>query len=178
MSRSPNSPEPETSLEVRAALVHALQLDLVGPGPDGEHAEESLPGWERPSVWYLTGFLVPTGTPAAERADDDEDDDFDGEIPERAGLAEESAEHGKRAKRRFFPSSMGLSTNQALRGPALDRFLLGNTGRCWDGMPDPRVVLYDLDPAATARFRTRATSFPATSSSCILTRSGSWRVRT
>ena len=109
MSRSPNIPEPETSLEVRAALVHALHLDLIGPGPDGEHAEESLPGWERPSVWYLTGFLVPTETPAAERADDDEGDDFDGEVPERAGLAEESAEHGKRAKRCFFPSSMGLS---------------------------------------------------------------------
>ena len=109
MTRSPNNPQPTTSLEVRAALVHALQLDLIGPGPDGEHAEESLPGWERPSVWYLTGFLVPTGTPAAAKADDDEDDDFDGEVPERAGLAEESAEHGKRAKRRFFPSSMGLS---------------------------------------------------------------------
>ena len=109
MSRSANTPETKTSLEVRAALVHALHLDLIGPGPEGEHAEESLPGWERPSVWYLTGFLVPTGTPATEKADDDEDDDFDGEVPERAGLAEESTEHGKRAKRRFFPSSMGLS---------------------------------------------------------------------
>ena len=109
MSQSPNNPASTTSLEVRSALVHALRLDLIGPGPEGEHASESLPGWERPSVWYLTGFLVPTGTPAAERADDDEDDDFDGEIPERAGLTEESVEHGKRAKRRFFPSSMGLT---------------------------------------------------------------------
>ena len=99
--------EPSTSLEVRTALAHALHLDLIGPGPGSGHADECLPGWERPSVWYLTGFLVPTGTPAAEKAADD--DDFDGEIPERAGLAEESAEHGKRAKRRFFPSSMGLS---------------------------------------------------------------------
>ena len=48
------------------------------------------------------------------------------------------------------------STNQILRGPALDRFLLGRTGRCWDGMPDPRVVLDDLDPAAMAEFRKRA----------------------
>lgn len=109
MTRSPNNPQPATSLDVRAALIHALHLDLIGPGPDGEHAEESLPGWERPSVWYLTGFLVPTGTPVAEKADDQEDDDFDGEVPERAGLPEESAEHGKRAKRRFFPSSLGLS---------------------------------------------------------------------
>lgn len=48
------------------------------------------------------------------------------------------------------------STNQILRGPALDRFLLGKTGRCWDGMPDPRVALEDLDPAAIAAFRKRA----------------------
>ena len=40
------------------------------------------------------------------------------------------------------------STNQVLRSPALDRFLLGKTGRCWDGMPDPRVALEDLDPVA------------------------------
>ena len=97
-----------TSLEVRTALAHALQLDLIGPGPEGEHADEALPGWERPSVWYLTGFLVPTGTPAAERTDDDEDDDFDNEVP-GGGVPEESTQHGKRAKRRFFPSSMGLS---------------------------------------------------------------------
>ena len=48
------------------------------------------------------------------------------------------------------------STNQILRGPALDRFLLGKTGRCWDGMPDPRVALEDLDPATIAGFRKRA----------------------
>lgn len=48
------------------------------------------------------------------------------------------------------------STNQLLRGPALDRFLLGRTGRRWDGMPDPRVAPDDLDPAAIAGFRRRA----------------------
>ena len=48
------------------------------------------------------------------------------------------------------------STNQALRGHALDRFLLGKTGRCWDGMPDPRVSPGDLDPAAIVVFRKRA----------------------
>ena len=108
MSQSPNIPEPETSLEVRAALVHALHLDLIGPGPDGEHAEESLPGWERPSVWYLTGFLVPTETPAPRGRTTTRATTSTAKFPS-AGLAEESAEHGKRAKRRFFPSSMGLS---------------------------------------------------------------------
>ena len=58
-------------------------------------------------MWYLTGFLVATGTPVAERDDDDEDDDFDHELPERAGMAKESTASGP--KRRFFPSPMGLS---------------------------------------------------------------------
>ena len=48
------------------------------------------------------------------------------------------------------------STNQILRGPALGRFLLRKTGRCWDRMPDPRVSLEDLDPTAIAGFRRRA----------------------
>ena len=48
------------------------------------------------------------------------------------------------------------STNQILRGPGLDRFLLRKTGRCWDGMPDPRIALEDLDPTAIAGFRKRA----------------------
>lgn len=109
MSAQPNSTGYTTSEDIRAALTHALHLDLIGPGPGGEHAGEFLPGWERPSVWYLTGFLVPSGTPASERADDDADDELHSEVTERAGLAEESTQQGKRAKRRFFPSSMGLS---------------------------------------------------------------------
>ena len=106
-----SSSAPLTSAKVRDALTHALHLDLVGPGPgrDDEHAEERLPGWERPSMWYLTGFLVPTGTPGPLRSDDDAGDDWDAEVPERAGLEEESTEDGKRTKRSFFPSSMGLS---------------------------------------------------------------------
>lgn len=99
---------PTTSLEVRARIVDALKLDLVGPSPGHELSEERLPGWIRPSNWYLTGFLVPSGTPPEKRADDDEDDDL-GEIPESAGLAEESTEDRKAAKKGFFPSSMGLS---------------------------------------------------------------------
>ena len=52
-----------TSVEVRERLVEALRLDLVGPGADGPCADECLPGWVRPSTWYLTGFLIPVGTP-------------------------------------------------------------------------------------------------------------------
>ena len=105
----PSVSSPATPTLVRDALTHALDLDLIGPGIDGEHSAERLPGWERPSTWYLTGFLVPTGTPASQRSDDDADDDYDAEVPDRLGLAEESVQHGKRPKRTFFPSSMGLT---------------------------------------------------------------------
>ncbi len=97
------------SLEVRARLVDALKLDLVGPWAGHALAHERLPGWVRPSNWYLTGFLIPSGTPPERSADADEDDDMGGEIPESAGLGEESNEERKAAKKGFFPSSMGLS---------------------------------------------------------------------
>ncbi len=94
--------------EVRARLVEALKLDLVGPWVRHALSEERLPGWVRPSNWYLTGFLIPTGSPPEKSADADEDDEL-AEVPESAGLAEESNEERKAAKKGFFPSSMGLS---------------------------------------------------------------------
>jgi hypothetical protein len=99
---------PANSLDVRTRLVEALKLDLVGPWAGHALADERLPVWVRPSNWYLTGFLIPSGTPPEKSADADEDDDI-GEIPESAGLAEESNEERKAAKKGFFPSSMGLS---------------------------------------------------------------------
>jgi hypothetical protein len=100
---------PADSREVRARLVEALKLDLVGPWADHALAEERLQGWVRPSNWYLTGFLIPSGTTPEKSADADEDDDMGGEIPESAGFAEESNDERKTAKKGFFPSSMGLS---------------------------------------------------------------------
>lgn len=97
-----------SSLEVRMRLVEALKLDLVGPWAGHAFAEERLPGWVRPSNWYLTGFLIPSGSPPEKSADADEDDDFE-LVPESAGLAEESTEERKAAKKGFFPSSMGIS---------------------------------------------------------------------
>ena len=99
---------PATSLEVRGRLVEALNLDLIGPGAGHVLASERLPGWVRPSNWYLTGFLIPAGAPPEQSGDTDEEDDLD-EMPESAGLAEESTEERKAAKKGFFPSSMGLS---------------------------------------------------------------------
>ena len=99
---------PATSLEVRDRLVEALNLDLIGPGAGHDLESERLPGWVRPSNWYLTGFLIPAGSPPEQGGDADEDDDL-GEMPESAGLAEESTEERKAAKKSFFPSSIGLS---------------------------------------------------------------------
>ena len=94
--------------DVREGITDALRLDLVGPWPGHSFADERLPGWIRPSNWYLTGFLIPFGTSADRSSDADEDDDVE-EIPESAGLSEESNEDRKAAKKAYFPSSMGLS---------------------------------------------------------------------
>lgn len=108
MSENRIEAAPKDSVEVRTHLTDALRLDLVGPPAGHELSEELLPGWVRPSNWYLTGFLIPTLTPPEHRSDDDAEDDID-EIPERAGLSEESNDDRKAAKKSFFPSSMGLS---------------------------------------------------------------------
>ena len=99
---------PADSVGVRQALVEALRLDLVGPTPGHALAEERLPDWERPSKWYLTGFLVPAGAPPEQAADGDENDEV-GETPETEGDSEDPAEDGKGAKKSRFPSSLGLS---------------------------------------------------------------------
>ena len=109
MTDNPQNRKPATPAEVRDRLVEALNLDLVGPWADHPLADECLPGWIRPSNWYLTGFLIPSGSAAEQSADSDEDDGMDVEVPESAGLVEESNEERKAAKKGYFPSSMGLS---------------------------------------------------------------------
>ena len=86
-----------------------MRLDLVGPSAGHELATERLPGWVRSS--NRLRHRVPGGfRAAAERcADADEDDDFRAEVPEEAGLSEESSKDREAAKKGFFPSSMGLS---------------------------------------------------------------------
>ena len=95
--------------DVRSRLREALELDLIGPGAGHPLADERLPGWVRPSNWYLTGFLVPRGAPAEQRADADADDDFEPEVADEGGLGDDSTEDRRSAKKGFFPSSMGLS---------------------------------------------------------------------
>jgi hypothetical protein len=52
-----------TSAAVRSRLVDTLRRDLIGPGPqDADLVRERLK--EKPSGWYVTGFLAPVPEPA------------------------------------------------------------------------------------------------------------------
>ena len=128
---------------VRDQLASALALDLVGPGPDDTaHADEIL--GTSPSVWYLTGFLVPFEAPPGEREGDDADGELDGIDKARAGDDETSPE-ASAARKGLFPSSIGLS----LLVPAAAREL-AVTARWGDYSPLP-----DPDAEDTRRRPTR-----------------------
>ena len=96
-----------TSARVRDRLIDALRLDLIGPGPTDEALQhERLP--HAPSRWYLTGFLVPTGAPEAQRAQDAEEELDEPSEPAHGGDDASAPERGS-GKRVFLPSSMGIS---------------------------------------------------------------------
>ena len=146
------------SVEARKRLVEAVTLDLVGPWAGHRYAVERLRGWTRPSNWYLTGFLIPASTPPEAKADQDEDDDLN-TVPIESGLAEESAEERKTAKKGFFPSSIGLSfladdvTNEVsvlARWGDYDRRDVpggddGETVAVWERQPRAQTVSVALD---------------------------------
>ena len=44
------------SAAVREEIAGALRLNPIGPWAGHPLADERLPGWVRPSNWYLTGF--------------------------------------------------------------------------------------------------------------------------
>lgn len=93
------------SVEVRASMVDALRLDLVGPTNDHPFAREVLP--DPPQQWYATGFLVPRDEPKEERLDDPSaDEDID------AGDAEAQCEGQTDripAQKGHLPSSLGVT---------------------------------------------------------------------
>ena len=108
------------SQAIRAALVQALESDLVGPFVPGD-----TPGAEQeilntpPSRWYFTGFLAPE---AAREPEPDDADSQEGGLAsgdesraEDAGEAETQTEP-KRPVR--FPASMGLSVFLSPRPPS------------------------------------------------------------
>jgi hypothetical protein len=110
---------PTTSASIRARLVDAVELDLVGPRRKHTALQhERLRGFEYPSRFYLTGFLVPIAAKQEQKRDVDEDDGENEVV--RSGLVEESNEDRKAAKKSFFPSSMGISFLVAAEARALE----------------------------------------------------------
>ncbi len=99
---------PPATLAVRAQLTEALGLDLIGPSAGHRLEAEQLPENIRPSTWYLTGFLIPSGTPAAEAGNPNEDDEVE-DVPKQLGLGMEWNDDRRAAKKVFFPSSIGLT---------------------------------------------------------------------
>lgn len=93
-----------TPAAVRASLVDALRLDLVGPDPsDVANATEILP--TAPSTWYLCGFLVPF---EAAEPDDTSAEQLDLLRP-RSGADDDAAPDRASARKAPFPSSIGVS---------------------------------------------------------------------
>ena len=101
------SAAPPTSEQIRARLVEALRLDLVGPTSDHAFANELLP--ESPRRWYLTGYLAPTTLPSEKKTEDDGvEDEIDS--PAEQPASDDGAEIDRTAaKKGLLPSSIGLS---------------------------------------------------------------------
>ncbi|MGC1308811.1 MAG: hypothetical protein WA885_16415 [Phormidesmis sp.] len=109
----------ETSADVRASLIDALRLDLIGPSPDDTtHAHETIP--QAPSRWYLSGFLVPYEAKLSDRSDPDSNDSFDPQITKPTSGDDEKAPEAASARKGHFPSSMGLSFLFALKTEQID----------------------------------------------------------
>ena len=105
------------SVEVRSQLIETLQLDLIGPnGPLGDPQEVLR---QRPSTWYLTGFLVPTDASEDQRVDAESADTMD-VMEERGGTDDAATPDRPAARRSFMPSSMGLSLLVARECDSLD----------------------------------------------------------
>ncbi len=114
-------PSSAAAAAVRARLLRTLRRDLIGPdvgANDTDLAREKLT--ERPSRWYLTGFIAPEegetashGDVAAEQALLDDAMEAEGEPPPDpvlGGTAEDNSEPDPGASsRRMQPTSLGLT---------------------------------------------------------------------
>jgi hypothetical protein len=94
------------SVDVRQLLVDALQLDLIGPAANVGIASEVLT--QAPSRWYLTGFLVPQDADVEQRTDEESAEEVDAG-DDRGGSGDEGTPEPAAAKKKYLPSSIGLS---------------------------------------------------------------------
>jgi hypothetical protein len=101
---------------VRVRLVETLRRDLIGPGPDDlDLRDERLK--EKPSRWYLTGFLAPAPDGKDDLADDMEEEgdpligEDEGADPETgsARAADDPPADEPAARKVRAPSSCGLT---------------------------------------------------------------------
>ena len=94
------------SVEVRQKLNEALVLDLIGPSKTLGDQNEMLR--QKPSSWYLAGFLVPTDADEDQKVDPESADSM--EVLDERGGADDAVSPDKPAARRaYMPSSMGIS---------------------------------------------------------------------
>ncbi|MBN9346895.1 MAG: DISARM system helicase DrmA [Devosia sp.] len=112
-----------TSTDVRARLIDTLRRDLIGPGPlDADLGREQLK--EKPSGWYVTGYLAPlpeaVGLPAGPPKEEEDDffeegdpvvgDDLGSDAETgRARAADDAQEDLAPVVRIRAPSSLGLT---------------------------------------------------------------------
>jgi len=135
-----------SSVEVRADLVHALRLDLVGPEPESPLKDESLD--TPPSRWYLTGFLVPTTAGEAQKFDEQGDEEVGAEGGS-VGADDGGGPDPTAAKNTPFPSSMGLSFFVSADTPRLEvqaswgDYAFDETARRWKRAP--RLEAFPID---------------------------------
>lgn len=100
-------------VEVRSKLTDALRLDLIGPGEvlGTDHCVLGQPDEvlsQRPSTWYLSGFLVPFDADPDQKADQQADDELD-EQGDSRGLDDSVTPEPAAARVRYLPSSIGAS---------------------------------------------------------------------
>lgn len=131
-------------VEVRSQLIETLQLDLIGPTYSLGDPQEVLR--QRPSTWYLTGFLVPTDASEDQRVDAESADTMD-VMEERGGTDDASAPDKPSARRSFMPSSMGLSFLVARESSKLDITVTwGDYKLQSDGPEDSAAILWHRTP--------------------------------
>lgn len=106
-----------TPFEVRAQLVDALRLDLVGPDHNVGMPDEVLP--QAPSKWYLTGFLVPLDGDESQRVAEDANEALDAGA-EPGGIDDADTPEAPAARKSYLPSSMGMSVLIAPEAKRLD----------------------------------------------------------
>ena len=169
------------SVEIRAHIVDVFRRDLIGPGAqDADLANERLN--ESPSRWYLTGFLAPAEDALGlDGADDESDPSAQEEMEtgveepdaDQAGAAADNeAPEAPNTRRRFLPSSIGLTV---LLDPDVNRskrvFRGATTGP--SHLCRKLSSCLNQDPRRSARTESRNVSSARLSTGCGFQRRGS-----